>query len=73
MIALPMSYLQHQDPNNTILFAKSIFVAVPVSLTFFLPFLLSDRLQLSFWQAYVGGCACLAVGFVIHRAIARLL
>ena len=48
-------------------------IAIPISLTFFLPFLFSERLGLSFWQAYALGCAALPVGFFVHRAAARLL
>ena len=53
--------------------AQSIFVAIPISLTFFLPFLLSGRLGLSFWQAYGLGCLALPVGYFVHRAVARAL
>ena len=73
MIVLPMSYLQHGDAESSLVLAKSIFIAIPVSLTFFLPFLLSDRLGLSFWQAYALGCAVLPLGFLVHRAVARAL
>jgi hypothetical protein len=73
MLVLPLSYLQHGDSESTFLLAKSIFVAIPISLTFFLPFLLSDRLALSFWNAYALGCLALPVGYVIHRSVSRLL
>ena len=73
MIVIPLSYIQHGNPQTTITFAKSIFVAVPVSLLFFIPFLLSGRLGLSFWQAYGLGCLILPVGFFIHRAVVRVL
>ena len=55
------------------LLAKSIFIAIPISMTFFLPFLLSDRLSLSFWQAYALGCLALPVGYFVHRVVARTL
>ncbi len=49
MLVLPLSHLQHGGGGeNTILLAKSIFVAVPVTLAFFIPFLLSGKLGLSF-------------------------
>lgn len=73
MLVLPLSYLQHGEAGNTFVLAKSIFVAIPVSLTFFIPFLLSDRLGLSFWQAYVTGCLILPVGFLVHRLVVRLI
>ncbi len=69
LIVLPLAYLQNEDPGNAITLARSIFLAIPVSLLFFLPFLLSDRLGLSFWQAYAVGCAILPVGFFAHRSV----
>ena len=72
MLVLPLSYIQHRDPQSTMLLARSIFVAIPISLTFFLPFLLSERLQLSFWQAYAFGCLVLPIGYLVHRAVTRL-
>jgi len=71
LLVLPMSYREHGDAEASILLARSIFVAVPVSLSFFLPFLLSGRLGLSFWQAYGLGCAALPLAFLVHRAILR--
>ena len=73
MLVLPLSQLQHGDAGNTVLLAKSIFIAIPASLVFFVPFLLSDRLGLSFWQAYALGCTALPVGFFLHRMIVPAL
>jgi uncharacterized membrane protein YczE len=38
MIALFLNRLEFQDSNKSVTFAKSIFFAVPLSLTFFIPF-----------------------------------
>ena len=73
MLVLPLSYHQHGDGATSILLAKSIFAAIHVSLTFFLPFLLSDRLDLTFWQAYALGCLALIVGFFLHRTLTPVL
>ena len=35
IIALVFSYIEHKNPENTITFAKSVLVAVPVSYFFF--------------------------------------
>ncbi|UCE85246.1 MAG: hypothetical protein JSU66_12970 [Deltaproteobacteria bacterium] len=72
MLVLPLSYFEHGNPAHSIVLAKSILIAIPVSLTFFLPFLLSARLELSFWQAYGIGCALLPIGFFAHRFFMRL-
>ena len=72
-IVLPMSYLEHGSLVNTVLLAKSIALAIPVTLTFFVPFLLVERLGLGFWQAYPLAFVCLAVGFVLHQLVTRLI
>lgn len=73
MLVLPLSFREHGSAESSILLAQSIFVAIPISLGFFLPFLVSSRFGLSFWQAYALGCAALPVGFFVHRAVARVL
>lgn len=72
LLALPLSFHQHGDAQASILLAKSIFLAIPVSLMFFLPFLVSGRFGLSFWQAYGLGCVALVVGFGLHRLVTRM-
>ncbi len=73
MLVLPMSYLQHGNPGQTVELARSILVAIPMTLTFFVPFLLTERLSLSFWQAYAAACTMLPLAFLVHRAVVRLL
>jgi hypothetical protein len=73
MLVLPLSFREHGDGGAAILLAKSIFVAIPISLTFFVPFLLSRQLSLSFWEAYALGCLALPFGFLVHRAVTRIL
>jgi hypothetical protein len=69
MLVLPLSYLQHRDAASAFDLARSILVALPVSLLFFIPFLMRDRF--SFWNAYALGCALLLFGYLVHRAIMR--
>ncbi len=73
MLVLPLAYLQHKDAESTFILAKSILVALPLTLLFFVPFLLRARLGLSFWSAYAIGCALLPLGYVVHRSVAQLL
>ena len=73
MLVLPLAYLEHGDTQSSMILARSIFIAIPVSLCFFLPFLFAERLGLSFWQAYGLGCLALPVGFVLHRAVTTQL
>ena len=69
LMVLPFSYVQHGDAGNTMMLAKSIFAAIPVTMAFFLPFLFAGRLGLSFWQAYGLACLTLCLGFLVHRAV----
>lgn len=69
LIVLPFARIEHADPAASVTFARSIFLAVPLSLLFFVPFLLAERLGLGFWQAYATGCGLLLPAYWIHRAI----
>ena len=72
MLVLPLSFREHGSAESSILLAQSIFVAVPITLMFFVPFLLAGRLNLSFWQAYALGCAALPMGYLVHRALSKV-
>lgn len=71
LLVLPLAYLQHRDAGSVFEMARGILVALPITLLFFVPFLMRDRL--SFWGAYAIGCALLPVGYFVHRAIMRAL
>jgi len=71
MLVLPLAYLQHRDAGSVFDMARSILVALPITLLFFIPFVLRDRF--SFWGAYALGCALLPVGYFLHRAVMRAL
>ena len=71
MLVLPLAYLQHRDPGSAFQMARSILVALPITVLFFVPFLMRDRF--SFWGAYALGCALLPVGYFLHRAIMKAL
>jgi hypothetical protein len=71
MLVLPLAYLQHRDSGSALELARSVLVALPITVLFFVPFLFRERL--SFWGAYAIGCALLPVGYFVHRAILRAL
>jgi hypothetical protein len=73
MLVLPMAYLQHQDTEKTIAFAKSILIAVPIIMLFLLPFIVAFRHGWSFWASYTVACAWLLPAFFLHRFLLRLL
>jgi hypothetical protein len=69
ILALAWSNIENQNQVASFDFAKSIFVAVPLSLLFFVPLLLAERVGLSFWQAYGSGFVLLGVAYYGHRLI----
>ena len=71
LLVLPLAYLQHRDAGSAFQMARSVLVALPITVLFFIPFLMRDRF--SFWGAYALGCALLPVGYFVHRAIMRVL
>lgn len=71
LLVLAFSYGEYRDAEKSVEFAKSIFTAIPVSLMFFLPFLLAQRLKLDFWALYGIGVALLVAGYFAHSFIMR--
>jgi hypothetical protein len=71
MLVLPLAYLQHRDAGSVFDMARSILIALPITLLFFIPFLMRDRLP--FWGAYAIGCALLPLGYFLHRAVMRAI
>lgn len=70
MIVLPFSYWTHGDPENSIQLAQNILKAIPISLTFFIPFAFAARLELGFWQSYTAGLLLLAATYLVYRQFA---
>ncbi len=69
VLALAFTQIEFQSPEKSVEFAKSILLGVPLSLTFFVPFLFADKLKLPFWGLYGSGLACLAVSYTVHSII----
>jgi hypothetical protein len=69
MLALVLFQMEYQQPSQAVAFAKSIFGAVPLSLLFFVPFLLAEHLKWGFWGLYTLGVFLLAVGYLVHRTL----
>lgn len=69
MIVLPFSYWTHGSSENSVRLAQQVLRAVPISLTFFLPFAAADRLNLGFWQAYGLGLLALVATYGAVRLV----
>lgn len=68
-ILLPMAYAEHGSFQQVVVLAKSVAVAVPLTLFFFIPFFFAERFGLKFWLTYLLAFGCLLIGFFLHRII----
>ena len=73
IIAIAFSYLEHKNTENTVIFAKSILIGVPVSYLFFLPFFFAKNLNMNFWLIYLIGLTLLVIGYFVHKYIMSLI
>lgn len=73
LLALAFSHLEWGNAEQTVQYAKSVFVAIPVSLLFFVPFLLAKKLDVGFWGCYSFGIVLLFVGYFIHSQLVKYI
>ncbi len=73
LLALAFSNLEWRDAKQSVEYAKSVFVAIPFSLLFFIPFLLSQKLNIGFWTCYLSGIALLGIGYFVHGFLMKSL
>ena len=73
IIALVITQIQTQNSENTIIFAKSILVGVPLSYLFFVPFFLPQVSRFGFWITLSVGLLLLVIGYFIHQFILKLV
>ncbi len=69
LLALAFTQAEWRDPEKSVRFAQGILFALPLSATFFLPFLFARQLKMSFWGLYFLGVAFLSVSYFAHRLI----
>lgn len=65
-LAILFAYLEHRDMTKINQYAASIVVAVPLSLAFFIPFLLNKWLKMGFALSFLSGLAFLAAAYFLH-------
>ena len=73
IIAIAFSYLEHKNTENTVIFAKSILVGIPVSYLFFLPFFFAKNFNMNFWLIYGLGIILLLIGYFVHKYVTSLI
>jgi hypothetical protein len=67
VLALTLSYLEFRDRESVVAYAQSIFFAVPLSLLFFVPFLMARKISLPYWGLFSVGLGLLAVGWGLQN------
>ena len=73
IIAIAFSYLEHKNTDNSVIFAKSILLGVPISYLFFVPFFFAKSLNMNFWLIYGSGLILLIIGYFLHKYITNLI
>lgn len=73
LLALAFSHLEWGNSEQSVEYAKSVFVAIPVSLLFFIPFLMAQKFNLGFWTCYSSGVVLLGAGYFVHNFVVKFL
>jgi hypothetical protein len=71
ILSILFVYLESRDMVKVNQFAVSILTAVPLSLLFFVPFLLNKWLKFNFPISFILGIGLLFIGYLIHSAILK--
>ena len=71
ILAILFSYIQYRDMAKINQFAVSILVSVPLSLLFFVPFVLNKWIKMNFTTSFALGIVLLFVAFLIHHSLFR--
>ena len=69
LLALALAHLQHGNAEKSIAFGQSIFLAVPVSYLFFIPFFVPKFTEFGFWIVYGLGLSLLVAGYFLHQSL----
>ncbi len=69
MLGILFTYAEYKDMEKINQFAVSILVAAPLSLTFFVPFVVNRWIKLNFMWTYLAAIGCLALAYWVHQAI----
>ena len=72
MLSIAFAYREHRDMEKINQFAMSILVLVPLSLTFFIPFVLNRWLKMGFLTTFVSSLVCLAVAYAFATFVLKI-
>ena len=73
LLAIVFSYMEYNDPEKSVTFAKSILIGVPATYFFFLPFFFAKALNMNFWLIYIFGLILLVIAFFVHKYIVSFI
>ncbi len=71
MLSIAISYFEYKDMEKINQFAVSIFLAVPLSLSFFIPFVLNRWLKMNFTATYLLGLVSVAFVYLIFNSFSK--
>lgn len=69
VLTILFSFLQYRDMTKINELSLSILISVPLSLVFFIPFVLNRWLKMNFPVSFGFGILLLFIAFLIHRSI----
>ena len=72
ILAILFSYAQYRDMEKINQFASSILIVVPLSLTFFIPFLLNRWFKMNFAITFLSAITCLAIAYIIGSSLLKI-
>lgn len=73
ILSIALSYMEYQDMDKINQFAVSILISVPLSLFFFIPFVLNKWIKMNFSLTFTLGIGCLAMAYFLHHFIFKIL
>ena len=69
VLAISFSYFQYRDMEKINQFASSIVVSIPLSLLFFVPFIINRWMKWAFIPSILLGFGLIFLGYLIHTRI----
>ena len=72
ILAILFAYYEHRDMQKIDDFASSILVAVPLSLVFFVPFLLNRWMKLGFIPTFLMALAFLVLAYFFASMVLKI-
>jgi hypothetical protein len=73
MLVLLFSYAEYNDPAASVRFGKSIIMAIPFGLPFFIPFIMANKLPFGFWGIYALGVILLVASYYLYSYLTKAL